>query len=154
MGMIDPLRERALKLLARREYARAELLRKLMPYAQSKEEVECLLGDLAARQILSDERYAKARVNARGRRFGNAVLTQELRSAGVPESYVKNALADCSDELTRARQVWQRKFGDKALKMEASEYNRQKRFLLGRGFSGETIHQVLNMNFEEDLSDA
>ena len=156
--MSSTLRERALRLLARREHARAELARKLTPHAESAEEVEALLDDLSARRLLSDERYVEMRMNARGERFGNARLAYELRTQGVSEELVVTALATGDDELTRARQVWQRKFGNKVekeggeigAKSDANERARQVRFLMSRGFSGETIRRVLRGDFEDD----
>jgi regulatory protein len=148
--MSGTLRERALRLLARREHARVELARKLAPHAESAEALEILLDDLSERRLLSDERYVEMRMNARGARFGNARLTHELRTQGVSEDLVAGALAAGEDELTRARQVWQRKFGDKTGGGDAAERARQTRFLMSRGFSGETIRRVLRGDFEDD----
>ena len=86
--MSHSLRERALRLLARREHARGELARKLMPHAESEEELTGVLEDLAARGLLSDERYVEMRLHARAARFGNARLTHELRQQGVDEAVV------------------------------------------------------------------
>ncbi len=144
------LRERALRFLARREHARTELARKLMPYAESVDAIEALLDDLSARRLLSDERYVEMRMNARGARFGNARLAYELHHQGVSDELVEAALATAEDELTRARQVWQRKFGGKSEAPEANEWARQIRFLMSRGFSGETSRRVLRGNFEDD----
>lgn len=63
--MSHSLRERALRLLARREHACGELARKLMPHAESEEELTGVLEDLAARGLLSDERYVEMRLHAR-----------------------------------------------------------------------------------------
>ena len=52
------LQERAVALLARREHSRSELARKLAPHAESREELDRLLDELAARKLLSDGRYA------------------------------------------------------------------------------------------------
>ena len=80
--MSGTLRERALRLLARREHARAELARKLSPHANSAEELGALLDDLVARHLLSDERYVETRMHARSERLGNARLASELRNQG------------------------------------------------------------------------
>lgn len=146
--MSGTLRERALRLLARREHARAELARKLAPHAESPEALEALLDDLSARRLLSDERYVEMRLNARAARFGNARLAYELRTQGVSEELVGAALAASDDELARARQVWQRKFGAAGATPDARA--RQVRFLSSRGFSGETIRRVLRGDFEDD----
>lgn len=148
--MSGSLRERALRLLARREHARAELARKLAPHAESAEALEAVLDDLTARHLLSDARYVEMRMNARAARFGNARLAYELHTQGVSEELVEAALSGGEDELTRARQVWQRKFGDAPREADAESQARQRRFLMSRGFSGETIRRVLRGNFEDD----
>ena len=148
--MDDSLRERAVRLLARREHSRAELARKLGPYAESEEALVTVLDDLVARRLLSDERYTEMRLNARSARFGNARLAHELRTQGVDESLVGAAIAECTDELTRAREVWQRRFGNADLPTDAAGRAKQMRFLMSRGFSGETIRRVLRGNFEDD----
>ena len=63
---------------------------------------------------------------------------------------VQAALADADDELQRARAVWQGKFGARAETPDAAERARQMRFLMSRGFSGETIRRVLRGDFEDD----
>jgi regulatory protein len=146
--MSGTLRERALRLLARREHARAELARKLKPHAESDEALAALLDDLTARRLLSDERYVEMRLNARAARYGNARLAYELRTQGVADELVAAALATGDDELSRARAAWQRKFGDRAT--DDGDRARQMRFLLSRGFSGETVRRVLRGDFEDD----
>jgi regulatory protein len=142
------LRERALRLLARREHARVELSRKLAPHAESAEQLAALLDNLAERSLLSDERYVEMRLNARRARYGDARLAHELRTQGVAGELVSAALAGGQDELGRARQIWQRKFGEQGA--DAAERARQMRFLMNRGFSGETIRRVLRGDLEED----
>ena len=144
------LRTRALQLLARREHARAELVRKLSAHAESEEQLDALLNTLERERLLSDTRYAEARVNTRAARYGNARLLQELRTQGVSESDVEAALEGINDEMSRARQVWERKFGSGGLPTDAHERARQTRFLLGRGFSGNTIRRILRGNFEDE----
>jgi len=145
------LRERALRLLARRDYARQELSRKLAPHAESAQQVAALLDDLAAGSLLSDQRYAATRISSRGARVGDARLAYELRGKGVAEDVVSAALAGVEDELTRARRVWQRKFpGGPLAAGDAAERARQARFLAGRGFSADTIRRVLRGHLDDD----
>jgi regulatory protein len=148
--MSGTLRERALRLLARREHSRAELARKLAPHAESSEELEELLGSLTERRLLSDVRYVEMRMNARSARFGNARLAHELQQQGVAGELIEEALASGEDEVTRAHQVWKRKFGNKQGEPDATERARQIRFLMSRGFSGETIRRVLRGDFENE----
>ena len=150
--MNDPLRERALRLLAPRDYARLELAARLAPHAAgSAAPLDALLDALAASGLLSDERYAGARVNLRGARVGDVRLAYDLRSKGVAADLVRAALAAGEDELTRARRVWQRKFGrQRTVADDATKRIRQMRFLAGRGFSSDTIRRVLRRNLEDD----
>ena len=143
--MSNPLRQRALRLLAQRDHARAELKKKLAPHAEAgghpEEQLEALLDDLVARRLLSDARYAEMRVSVRGRRYGNARLSYELRQTGVEAEAAEAALAGADSELTRAHEVWIRKFA--APPGDAAERSRQIRFLMNRGFSSDTIRRLL-----------
>ncbi|MDR0578602.1 MAG: recombination regulator RecX [Candidatus Accumulibacter sp.] len=148
--MTEPtLRERALRMLARREHARAELARKLAAHAGSAEEIDAVLDDLASRRLLSDERYVETRLRARGARFGNARLARELRAAGVDGALADGALAGAGDETARALEVWRRKYGSAGVPADAAGRARQANFLARRGFSSETICRVLRGGQDE-----
>ena len=144
------LRERALRCLARREYARAELARILLPHADNEQEVEALLNDLSERGLLSETRYVEMRLNVRAGRFGDARLFQELRMQGVPEELIRESIASGTEEIERAREVWRRKYGTREAPADVAEYARMKRFMISRGFSAETIRRVMRENFEKD----
>ncbi len=149
--MPDALRECALRLLARREHSRQELSDKLASLAEDAEQLAALLDDLTEKDLLSDQRYADTRLKARAARFGDARLTHELRAKGVADELVSALLKDGTNELTRARRVWQRRFGEQATAAsDLAERARQARFLTGRGFSGETIRYLLRTAPEDD----
>jgi regulatory protein len=135
------LRVRALQLLTRRDYSRAELKGKLAAEAESEEELDHVLATLQSERLLSDERYAAQRVAARGNRYGNARLKQELRQKGVTDEDIETALPEAGDETERCRAIWARKFGRSP--ETAEERAKQMRFLQYRGFSGEAIRRVL-----------
>ena len=142
------LRERALRLLARRDYSRFELARKLAGEEEPSPQLEETLDSLAEQGLLSDSRYAFSRSHSRSKVLGNARLAGELRARGVDEQLVSAALASIEDEASRARRVWQRKFDQPPA--SAKEYVRQTRFLAARGFTGETIRQLLRGSREDD----
>jgi regulatory protein len=149
--LLNGLRERALGLLARREHTRKELMGKLVSLAESPEQLAALLDELTSQHLLSDARYAETRVKSRGIRFGDARLAYELRSRGVADELVNASLAAGEDELTRARRVWQRRFGSAPRTADGSaERARQMRFLAARGFSAETIRRLLRATVEDD----
>ena len=141
------LRQRALEFLARREYSRAELARRLAPHAGSEDELQALLDELSTRKQLSDERYAEAKVNVLARKFGTARILHELKAKGIRGELADRAVAEAqSSELDRAREAWQRKFS--GLPTTREEYARHARFLQGRGFSFDTIRTVLKRDSE------
>ena len=135
------LRVRALQLLTRRDYSRAELQKKLAAHAESAEELASVLDTLQGERLLSDHRYATQRVTARAGRYGDARLKQELRLKGVSDDDIAAALPEGGDETERCLAVWQRKFGQPAQTPE--ERAKQMRFLQYRGFSSEAIRRVL-----------
>ena len=135
------LRVRALQLLTRRDYSRAELQKKLAAHAESAEELASVLDTLQGERLLSDHRYATQRVTARAGRYGDARLKQELRLKGVSDDDIAAALPEGGDEIERCLAVWQRKFGQPAQTPE--ERAKQMRFLQYRGFSSEAIRRAL-----------
>ena len=143
--MSDPLRQRAIRLLARREHTRAELLNKLTPHG-TPEEIESVLNDLASIGLQSDARFAESFLRSKAARLGAARLRQALRSRGVDAALIASQLASAElpDELELTRAVWTRKFA--APPADAREWAKQARFLQGRGFSSETIRKLLNEN--------
>jgi regulatory protein len=143
------LRGRAVALLARREHSRAELARKLAPHAESREEVDALLDDLAARKLLSDERYADARATSLARKFGASRIRNELRRQGVDDETVARATAAAqATEFERAREAWLKRFGEPAPDRAGRE--KQMRFLQQRGFSFDVIRKVVGGEREDE----
>ena len=164
------LKGRALRWLAQREHTRAELRGKLLRAVAASErargaappgepgpeppvereaaapasadEVDRVLDELAAAGVLSDARAAESLLQLQGRRFGSRRLQQVMRERGVPAELAGPALQQArSTELERAREVWQRRFGQPAA--DAAERARQMRFLAGRGFDGDVIRRVV-----------
>ncbi len=142
------LRERALRLLARREHSRAELAKKLQVHSRPGDDLEALLDDLSHRKLLSDERYAESRAHALSRKFGAARIARELRARGLDKDLAdKASKAARATELERAREVWRRKF--RTAPKTREERARQMRFLQSRGFSFDAIRSVV-AGAEED----
>ncbi|MEO7246643.1 MAG: regulatory protein RecX [Rubrivivax sp.] len=138
---------RALRLLAQREHTRTELERKLRQRLREQPEALAQIGpaldSLAAAGLLSDRRAADALATAQSRRFGDARVRFTMRSRGLADDQIRDALATLpGTELSRAREIWQRRFGG-APAADVVERVRQARFLAGRGFSSETIRRVV-----------
>jgi regulatory protein len=137
---VTDLRQRAVKLLARREHTRAELQRKLAPHG-TQEEIDIVLNELAGSGLQSDARFAESYLRSQAGRLGAARLRQTLRQKGVSPDLIGAQVEDLPDELERARAVWQKKFS--AAPADRSDWARQARFLQGRGFSVEIIRKLL-----------
>lgn len=152
------LKVRALQWLAQREHSPQELRAKLLRAARAAPagarpdassavdesaaaaEVDALIAWLDARGHLSRQRFVESRIHAREKRWGNQRIEHELRRHGLaPDEAAQQALRD--SELSRAREVWRRKYG--VPPGDAAARIRQMRFLVGRGFSPEVVRQVV-----------
>jgi regulatory protein len=136
------LRERALRLLARREHCRAELARKLEAAGFDAGDVQPLLDEFEAKNWLSDRRFAESWVADHRAKAGSVKLAYELRLRGVRDDVIEAVLGDNRDsETERARDVWKKKFGTPPA--DAAGKARQMRFLQSRGFTSEVIRRVI-----------
>jgi len=136
------IRQRALGFLARREYSRLELKRKLAPHTEDEAEVDALLEDFQTRGWLSEARFTEQLIHARRAKFGTQRIVQELREKGVGEDAIGAALPELKDsELETARAVWAKKFGQ--VPADAKEKAKQVRFLASRGFRMDVIFRVV-----------
>jgi len=128
------LKQRAVALLARREFGRAEIADRLAATGATSDEIEPLLDELAAAGLLSDARYATSLVN-RKQGYSKRAIAHALREKGVGAVEAGNALAglDAATDLATARALWQRRFGSPPA--DERERLRQLRFLVARGFS-------------------
>jgi regulatory protein len=136
------LRERALRLLARREHSRAELARKLESTGFAHQDIAPLLDEFETRNWLSDHRFAESYVADHRARAGSVKLAYDLRQRGVSDAIIEVVLGENQDgELEHAREVWEKKFG--SAPADAAEKARQMRFLQSRGFESEIIRRIV-----------
>jgi len=143
------LKARALKYLSAREHSRLELARKLSRYSQESDDIEALLDALEAAKLLSQSRFSESLVHRRAARFGNNRILSELQMHGINGDALVDIKASLSeDEVSRAREVWRRKFGN--LPADASERAKQMRFLQQRGFSHGAIQAAMRATGEFD----
>ena len=137
-----PLRAKALRMLARREYSRFELERRLTPFTEDPAEISELLDDFERRGWLSESRVVEQVLASRGRRFGAQRIAHELREKGLSDAAIAGAQMQLKEgELETARAVWMKKFG--VVPVNARDKARQMRFLQGRGFGLEVIRRLL-----------
>ncbi len=147
------LKGRALRLLSTREHSRFELERKLIEFEEVPGDLAKALDELNLKGFISEQRVIESVVHRRASKLGVSRIKQELQSKGLDRGAVLEALAGLKDtEVARARDVWQRKFGQAAI--DAKEAAKQMRFLASRGFSGEAIRKAMATPDEDKVAGA
>ncbi len=144
----DP-RPTALRLLTRREYSQAELARRLREKGFPVEAVTACVEVLAAKRLISDERFVESFITSRtSRGQGPVRIRAELRERGVEESLIEAGLAGVEvDWLSLAAAERRKKFGAKR-PADYRERAKQARFLQYRGFTADQIRPVLGEDWE------
>ena len=140
------LKARAVALLARREYSRAELREKLVAGgdrdADAMAAVDAVLDELAALGYLSDARFAQVLVQQKSGGYSRRAIGATLKAKGVSSEAATEALAASAvDDQDAMVALWRRRFG-KAPR-DDREKSRQVRFLQSRGFSLSAIFKLL-----------
>ena len=156
------LRERAFRLLARREHSRKELQSKLLnpPNSPSRHklppppedlsqqqrlhEVEQLLHKLEENKLLSDERFAETLTRQYLRKGKGLIALQQAYQEHQLDSTITRPLLDWLAPLweDQARRVREKRFGDQA-PSDPKEAARMQRFLASRGFTPEQIRKAV-----------
>ena len=139
------IQEGALRLLARREHSRQELVTKLCVRGFEQQDVIDIIDNLADQGLQSDARFAESFARYRiGRGQGPLRIRAELQQRGVEGELIAGALGtEGQDWLELAEKQRRKRFGQAAPET-ATERVRQQRFLQYRGFSSEHIRYVLD----------
>jgi regulatory protein len=136
------LHAEAVGLLARREYARAELEQKLIAKGWERSDVRTTLDELAAQGYLSDARYAHALVAQKTGRYSQRGIAAELKTKGVGAQEIAAALSQAHlDDEAALGALWERRYG--RAPANEREKARQVRFLQSRGFALSAILKLL-----------
>ncbi|HRF63151.1 MAG TPA: regulatory protein RecX [Candidatus Competibacter sp.] len=137
------LRAKALELLARREHSRLELRQKLLQRGYPPEQIEPVLDQLMAEQLLDESRYAELYACARADKgYGPLRIARELRERGVPEDLVAAALTSLEDDwLPKLRELHRKRFKS-CLPADAAGRMQQTRVLRQHGF---TLDQIKHL---------
>ena len=147
--LADPkaIRKKAMDYLARREYGRGELEKKLTGADYDADIVAEEVGRLAADGLQSDERFAESFIQSRvNQGKGPVRIRQDLKERGLGGAVIDGALEACAaDWFELARDVRRRKFGG-GIPREFKERARQMRFLQYRGFEMAHIQAAVGDN--------
>ncbi|MDQ2963662.1 MAG: recombination regulator RecX [Pseudomonadota bacterium] len=136
------VRAQAIRLLARREYARSELEQRLIAKGAPRNDLGPVLDELIAQGYLSDARYAQAMAAQKAGGYSRRSIAEALKSKGVASTHIERALAEAETDDDRVlRALWQRRFGGPPV--DEREKARQIRFLQTRGFALSAILKLL-----------
>lgn len=146
---VASLKERAIRLLARRDHSYNELARKLAADGAAAEDIEETLSRMVELGLLDDRRFAEAWIRSKARGRGVVRLRHDLLQRGVSREIIEAALASetADSELDRARELWRGRYGTRPA--DQREWARQARFLQARGFSTDIIRTLLKESPDE-----
>ena len=136
-----PAKVLAVRMLARRDYSRAELSQRLARRGIAREDIERALDELAAAGYLSDARYAQALVAQRSGRYGKRAHALREKGIDAPDAQAAMAPLATTDEAADAMALWQQRFG--VAPANQREKAQQVRFLLSRGYGLSVALRVL-----------
>lgn len=131
---------------AYRDRCHKEVYDKLRNYGLDDEDTNALISHLIEYQFLDEQRYAESFVSGKYRikKWGKKKIFMHLRQKDVPKRIIESALDTIDQKIYRenietlAAKKWKEKKG--------SDFERKvkvQRFLAGRGYDFELIHQVL-----------
>ena len=130
-------------LLARRNYSRAELLEKFeKKYLPDESIFEKVFAKLKKFGLQSDENFAESFVHSHAH-WGAHRISIELKKRGIDEELIALNLPTEISEIENAREVLIRKLRGENIPDEYSAKQKLAAFLARRGFSIDTIREVL-----------
>jgi regulatory protein len=132
-----------LRLLARREHSRRELLEKLALRGFSQDEASPVIDEIAAQNWQNDERFADAFVRQRLQNgYGPLRIRYELQQRGISGVDIEALAAEAvGGWLESLLALYSRKYATEQTLSQA-EWLKRSRFMQQRGFSGEMIKQL------------
>ncbi|MDF1758247.1 MAG: recombination regulator RecX [Legionellaceae bacterium] len=133
----------AVSLLAAREHGFLELVGKLTNKGFDESDILSAVEKLKKLDLQSDQRFVDMICRARIRQgYGPERIRNELKQKSVDSDLIEEKLeTERSNWVSYAVEVWQKKYKQQ-IEYSHSEVQKQKRFLLYRGFSMDTIAMV------------
>ena len=141
--------DRALGMLARREYSQRELRTRLERAGCDEAESEVALGKLREQHYQDDARFGEMIVRTRtGQGYGPDRIRAELRSHGLSDGAIRDLLDGVeADWPAIARAQLRKKYGGR-LPADYAERGKRAAFLLRRGFAAATVRIVTHSDVD------
>ncbi|MFW1676687.1 regulatory protein RecX [Pontibacter sp. JAM-7] len=146
------LRNSILRLLARREYSRYELMQR---YSKDTAEdvVESVLDELTESRYLSDARFAESFMRQRLMQYhGWQRISYDLKSKGIGAE-LRQGVYDTLDVDWKALacDAWAKRFKQPPERQDRKGYARQMRYLMQKGFSHEEANYAIRHACEAEV---
>ena len=144
----------AVRLLARREHGAHELAQKLLQKKHPELEIQDALNECQRLGLQSDARFVESLCRTRIRQgHGPARIRQDLQQVQIDRDLIEQVLDEERDTwVSYARDVWMKKYSEQEEPSFAAK-QKQKQFLLYRGFSVDTINRVFREIKHEQFRD-
>ena len=144
-------KEKALKLLEKRDYSRTELIRKLTEKGFEETEAAEAVESLVSLGFVDDARYAPIVVRHYSKKgYGAGRIKAELSRRGVPKELWEDALEEISDSGDTLDAIISQKLGGRD--PDRKELKKLTDMLLRRGFSWGDIKTALG-RYDENLEE-
>lgn len=144
---LEQARAYAFLLLKYRPRSKQELAERLRRRKFPGELIGQVVGSLEEKGFLDDAAFAKAWIASRAGRFGPRRIRQELRRKGIDTGLIDAGLREmrsCAPEEETIRQIAEEKAGKLKNLDPVTAKRRIYAYFLRRGFSPETVSDVLN----------
>lgn len=143
-------RKKAMDYLARREYGRMELVKKLLQFGFEPDVAASAVDQLRDDGLQDDRRFAESFLQSRISQGKGPVRTRlDLGERGLEDALVEDVLDESAENWVElATEVRRKKFGA-AKPRDFKEKARQMRFLQYRGFEPEHIHAALAVHGDD-----
>lgn len=135
------VREKALRLLGRREYSQAELQKKLVEkFPKETSFVQEVIDEFVNSSWISDLRYTEEFIREKSQhgKWGPIKISQKLRERGIDTELIQTVMdTDFSEEIQQevAQQLAEEKWNQLYKKTAPERKVAVQRFLSSRGFS-------------------
>lgn len=145
---MEKVLDRMRNLCSRREYCRADIMKKAMSALDGeREKAEKVIEILVAEKYIDELRYASAfaRDKSSISGWGETKIRYMLSSKGVPREVIDKALEeiDESKAMTRLEKLMENKY--RSLKDDPQCRLKMLRFGLGRGYGYDEVSEVLTI---------
>lgn len=147
-GETEKVLERMRVLCSRREYCRADILKKVVPALDGdRQEAEKIVDILVNEKFIDELRYASAFVRDKSALsgWGAAKIRYMLSSKGIPRDVISEALGEVDEGKARVRleKLMENKY--RSLKDDPQCRLKMLRFGLGRGYEYDEVSSVIDM---------